>query len=215
MSISFKIDYTHYNDDSSPISKDVKVNTSHNKLVAQSENSKKAKKWREENKEKASEIGSMGGNNSKKSSIRKKMSDIGKQYGKENAVKYIPLETKSENGKNYGKYNLTGNIICSKCGKTTNKGNLRFHENNCKERDKIKFIELLPSKFTKSIAKKISEENNIKNWLSLNIFHETCSYTKCVTKIVKPNQFNPNWYIKNIKEINKVISYQTKMKNRG
>lgn len=208
MSIPFKIDYSQYNEDSSPIKSDVNITASHSKLTAQTNNSLQAKEWRKKNPNKASEIASKGGEKSKTSEAKNRMSKIGIKYGAENAIKYIPLETKSTNGKKFGKYNLISDIICSKCGNKTNKGNLRFHEDNCKELDKIKFIELLPSKFTKSIAKKIAEDNKIRDWEKLNIFHKTCDYIKCIIKVDKPNQFNPCWYSKNIKEINKVKKYK-------
>lgn len=212
MSTHFKIDYSRWStDDTSPINSDIKIKTSHSKLVSQTNNSNAAKEWRKKNPNKASEIGKIGGElvgGSKKGKTH--MSKIGKQYGKENAVKYIPIETKKKNGKNFGKKNLCDEIVCEKCGRKTNKGNYsQFHGSKCREENIIKFIELLPNKFTKSIAKKIANENKIKGWEKWNIFHDVCIYTKCIIKVDKPNQYNPCWYSRNIKEINKVKKYIT------
>lgn len=205
MSTRFKIKYDNWSEDASPISKDVKINKSHNKLVAQSKNSEQAKKWREKNPDKASEIASAGGKKSRSSARRKIMSNIGKQYGADNAVKYISLETKKRNGKKFGKQNLCSEIICEKCGKSVNKGNYaKSHGKKCRELDKIKLLNLLPDKFTKSIIKEIALDSGIKNWEKLNLLHDTCPYTICIIKVDKPNQYNPCWYRKNKREINKI-----------
>lgn len=204
----YKISYDGWSDKASPIKEDVKIKTSHNKLVSQSQNSKNAKNWRDKNPDKASEIASMGGETSKTKEGRARMSKVGSKYGKIYGGKTLTKEEYSENGKKYGKQNLISEIICEKCGKTVNKGNYgKSHGKKCRELDKIKLIQLLPSKFTKTITKDIAKEHGIKNWEKLNIFHHTCPYTKCVIKVEKPNQYNPYWYGKNIKEINKVKKY--------
>lgn len=203
----YKISYDGWSDEASPIKADVKVKTSHNKLVSQSQNSKSAKNWRDKNPDKASEIASMGGETSKTKEGRARMSKVGSKYGVINGKKYGKIYGPI-NGKLYGKQNLISEIVCEKCGRTVNKGNYaKVHGKKCRELDKIKLIELLPSKFTKTITKDIAKEHRIKNWEKLNIFHHTCPYTKCVIKVEKPNQYNPCWYGKNIKEINKVKKY--------
>lgn len=201
----YNITYNGWSDDASPIKDNVKVRTSHNKLVAQSKNAEKAKKWREKNPDKSFEIASKGGKKSRSSSRRKIMSNVGKVYGAENAVKFIPIETKKLNGKKFGKQNLCSEIICEKCGKSVNKGNYgKSHGKKCRELDKIKLLNLLPNKFTKSIIKEIAEENDILDWVKLNLLHDSCPYTKCIIKVDKPNQYNPCWYSKNKREINKM-----------
>jgi hypothetical protein len=205
MSTRFKIDYKGWSDDASPISKDVKVKTSHNKLVSQKQNALARGEWGRKNPDKQKQIATKGGEAVNTPELKEKMSKIGKQYGKENAVKYIPIETKKRNGKQYGKQNLCSELICEKCGRSVNKGNYaQSHGKKCKELDKIKLINLLPDKFTQGIVKEIAEEHGIKNWKALNIFHDTCPYTKCIIKVDKPNQFNPCWYGKNKREINKI-----------
>jgi len=208
MSTRFKIDYNGWSDDSSPFSKDVKIKNSHSKLIANTQNSKKAKEWRKNNPNKSSEIAHKGGQVSNTKEQRERCSKTGKKYGAENAIKYIPLETKQRNGKKFGKLNLLKEFICEKCGLTVNKGNyVQFHSKKCREADKIKLIDLLPNKFTKSIVKHIAEENGIYDWKKLNILNENCLYTKCIIKVEKPNQYNPSWYSKNKKQINKVKKY--------
>jgi hypothetical protein len=201
MSTHFKIDYNGWSEDSSPINKDVKVKTSHAKLISQTTNSNKAKEWRKKNYDKASEFGKIGGKLVGGSEDgKKRMAKIGEKYGKVYGGKFLPKDA----GKK-GKENLLKQIVCEKCNKSVNKGNYaKSHGKKCKELDKINLINLLPNKFTQSITKKIAEKNGIKNWKTLNIFHNTCPYTKCIIKVDKPNQFNPSWYVKNNKEINKV-----------
>lgn len=199
----FKITYKGWSDEASPIKDDVKVKTSHNKLVAQKQNALARGDWGRKNPEKSHQIVKKGGDANKTPESKERCSKIGKKYGPENAVKYIPIETKQRNGKKYGKQNLVGEIICPKCGRTTNKGNYRFHGKNCRDIEKIKLIDLLPNKFTVGIVKEIAEENGIKDWKKLNIFHNTCPYVDIHIKVDKPNQFNPSWYKKNVKEINK------------
>jgi hypothetical protein len=205
----YKIDYNGWSDEASPIKTDVKIKTSHAKLVSQKQNALARVEWGKKNAEKSKNIARIGGNKvGKTKEGRKRMSVIGKEYGPNNAVEFIPIETKQRNGKKYGKLNLTSEILCEKCGKTVNKGNYaQSHGKKCKELNKINLINLLPNKFTQSIVKGIADENGIKNWKSFNIFHDTCPYTKCIIKVDKPNQFNPSWYSKNIKEINKVKKY--------
>ena len=201
----YKIDYNRWSEEASPIKKDVKIKTSHNKLVAQKQNALARGEWGKKNPEKALEIVKKGGENSKTPEGKARMRKIGTKYGPENAVKYIPIETKKRNGKKFGKQNLCSEIICEKCGKLVNKGNYaQSHGKKCKELDKINLINLLPDKFTKSIVKEIAKENRIKNWEQLNILHDTCPYTKCIIKVDKPNQYNPCWYGKNKIEINKM-----------
>lgn len=207
MLIPFKIDYSEYNEDASPIGGNTNIKLSHNKLVSQKKNAEARAEWGRKNPDKVNAIGIKAGETSKSKERREKTAELGKKFGPENAVKYIPIETKKRNGKNYGKQNLCAELICEKCGKTTNKGNYRFHGKNCKEIEKIKFIDLLPDVFTKSIAKKVAEENSIDNWISLNIFHKNCLYTKCIKKVNKPNQFNPSLYGKNTDEITKLKIY--------
>ena len=172
MSTHFKINYNDWSDEASPIKDDVKIKTSHRKLTAQTNNSLEAKEWRKKNPEKASKNAAKGGNKiGKTKEGRDRMSKVGTKYGAENAVKFIPIETKQKNGKKYGKQNLCSEIICEKCGRLVNKGNYaQSHGKKCKELDKIKLINLLPDKFTQSITKEIAEEHGIKNWKALNIF---------------------------------------------
>jgi hypothetical protein len=166
--------------------------------------------WRKNNPEKATQIAKMGGENSKTEEGRNRCSKVGKKYGPENAVKYIPIETKKRNGTKYGKQNLVGEIMCEKCGRITNKGNYaQSHGQNCRELDKIKFIDLLPNIFTTSEMKKIANANNI-DWIRLNILHHTCIYISIKEKGKFPFQMNPNIYSKNKKEINKVKKYINK-----
>jgi hypothetical protein len=201
----YKISYDGWSDEASPIKSDVKVKVSHNKLVSQSQNALARGEWGRKNPDKQLKLAKKGGDKSKSPERRKICSDIGKIYGVENAVKYIPIETKKRNGKTYGKQNLISEIVCEKCGRIVNKGNYaQSHGKKCKELNKIKLIELLPNKFTKGIIKDIAEEHKIKNWQSLNLLHHTCPYTKCIIKVDKPNQYNPNWYSKNKIEINKI-----------
>jgi general stress protein YciG len=201
----YKISYDGWSDEASPIKSDVKIKVSHNKLVSQKQNALARGEWGRKNPDKSHEIAKKGGEANTTDESRKRCSKVGTKYGKENAVKYIPIQTKQKNGKKFGKLNLVTEIICEVCGKTVNKGNYaQSHGKKCRELDKIKLIELLPSKFTKTITKDIAKEHGIKNWEKLNIFHHTCPYTKCIIKVEKPNQYNPCWYGKNIKEINKV-----------
>jgi hypothetical protein len=205
MSTHFNIDYSGWSDEASPIKKDVKIKTSHNKLVSQKQNALARGEWGRKNPDKQRKIGIKGGEAVNTPELKQKMSKIGKQYGPENAVKYIPIETKKRNGKKYGKQNLVSDIVCETCGRKTNKGNYaQFHGKKCREKDIINFIQLLPDKFTKSIARDIAKENRIKGWEKWNIFHDLCIYTKCIVKVDKPNQYNPCWYGKNKREINKV-----------
>lgn len=207
MLIHSKIDYTEYSEDASPISKDVNIKISHKKLVSQKQNALARAEWGKKNPDKVKEIAIKAGELSKNDDRRQICSEVGKKYGPENAVKYIPIETKKRNGKKFGKKNLVDEIICEKCGRITNKGNYRFHGNNCKEFIKIKLLDLLPDKFTQQIIKKVAEEFDIQNWKTLNLIHHSCPYTKCIIKVDRPNQFNPCWYGKNIEEINKVKKY--------
>jgi hypothetical protein len=207
MSTRSKIDYSDWSDDASPIKSDIKVKISHNKLVSQKQNALARGEWGRKNPDKQKQIATKGGEAVNTPELKEKMSKIGTKYGAENAVKYITIETKQKNGKKYGKQNLCSEIICEKCGRSVNKGNYaKSHGKKCKELDKIKLINLLPNKFTQSITKEIAEEHGIKNWKALNIFHDTCPYTKCIIKVDRPNQFNPSWYAKNKREINKVCS---------
>jgi hypothetical protein len=205
MSTHSKIDYSNWSEDASPIKSDIKIKTSHNKLVSQKQNALARGEWGRKNPDKQLKIATKGGDKSKSPERRKICSNTGKKYGAENAVKYIPIATKKRNGKKYGKQNLCSEIICEKCGRSVNKGNYaQSHGKKCRELDKIKLIDLLPDKFTKSIVKDTATENGIKKWEQLNILHETCPYTKCIIKVEKPNQYNPCWYSKNKREINKM-----------
>ena len=205
MSTRSKIDYSDWSEDASPIKSDIKVKVSHNKLVSQKQNALARGEWGRKNPDKQKQIATKGGEAVNTPELKEKMSKIGTKYGPENAVKYIPIETKKRNGKKYGKQNLCSEIICEKCGRSVNKGNYaQSHGKKCRELDKIKLINLLPDKFTQSIVKEIAEEHGIKNWKALNIFHDTCPYTKCIIKVDRPNQFNPSWYGKNKREINKI-----------
>ena len=205
MSTHSKMDYSEWSEEASPISKDIKIKTSHNKLVSQKQNALARGEWGRKNPDKQKQIATKGGEAVNTLELKEKMRKIGTKYGSENAVKYIPIETKKINGKKYGKQNLCSEIVCEKCGRSVNKGNHKqFHGDNCREKNIIEFIELLPTKFTKGIAKEIAIKYEIENWEKWNIFHELCIYTKCVVKIDRPNQFNPCWYGKNIKEINKI-----------
>jgi hypothetical protein len=173
---------------------------------------KKALEFRKNNPEKASEIALKGGNATfkKKTGIHAETFEVRserakKSYKEGKGMAKLTKEQRSKIGKSIGKKNLVGEIICELCGRKTNKGNYKqFHGDNCREKNIIEFIELLPNKFTKGIAKEIAIKYEIENWEKWNIFHELCIYTKCVVKIDRPNQFNPCWYGKNIKEINKV-----------
>ena len=168
--------------------------------------------WRKDNTERAREIGLMGGNATfkKKTGIHAETFEVRserakKSYKEGKGMAKLTKEQRSKIGKSIGKKNLVGEIICELCGRKTNKGNYKqFHGDNCREKSIIEFIELLPNKFTKGIVKEIATKYEIENWEKWNIFHELCIYTKCVVKIDRPNQFNPCWYGKNIKEINKV-----------
>ena len=165
---------------------------------------KKAKEWRKANPERAREIGLMGGETSKTPEGRARMSEVGKKYGKIYGGKTLTKEEYSENGRKYGKQNLISEIVCEKCGRTVNKGNYaKIHGDNCRELDKIQFIDLLPNIFTTSEMKKIANDNNI-DWMRLNILHHTCIYISIKEKGKFPFQINPNIYSKNTKEINKI-----------
>lgn len=201
----FKIDYSRWStDDTSPINDDIKVKTSHAKLVSQSENSDKAKEWRKNNKNKASSIASIGGIQSVKlkKGIHKRtkdeMSNHSKNLYKEGkGFAKVTKKERSNIGKTIGKLNLCNEIICEKCGKIVNKGNYsKSHGTKCRENEKIALVKLLPNKFTKSILKEIALENGIKDWEKLNLLHDSCPYTKCIKKVEKPNQYNPCWYSK-------------------
>jgi hypothetical protein len=173
---------------------------------------KAAIEWRKNNPEKSSEIALQGGNATfkKKTGIHAETFEVRSERAKKNykegrGFAKITKEQRSKIGKTIGKQNLVGELICEKCGRNTNKGNYKqFHGDNCREKSIIEFIELLPTKFTKGIAKEIAIKYEIENWEKWNIFHQLCIYTKCVVKIDRPNQFNPCWYGKNIKEINKI-----------
>jgi hypothetical protein len=178
----------------------------------QSKATENAKEWRKQNPEKSKQIGITGGNKSKELGVgihaltKEQMSKHAKKlYREGKGIAKLTKEEKSIIGKTFGKKNLVGEIVCEKCGRITNKGNYKqFHGENCREKNIIEFIELLPNKFTKAIAKEIAIKYEIENWEKWNIFHELCIYTKCVVKIDRPNQFNPCWYGKNVKEINKI-----------
>jgi hypothetical protein len=132
------------------------------------------------------------------SDAKKRMSKIGKEWAGIFGFNQMTKEEQRENGLKHGKQNLLKEFVCEKCGNIVNRGNYaKSHGKKCRELDKIKLINLLPNKFTKSIVKEIAKENNIKNWEQLNILHESCPYTKCIIKVDKPNQFNPCWYGKN------------------
>ena len=214
MSTLFKINYNDWSDEASPIKDDVNIKISHNKLTAQTNNSLEAKEWRKKNPDKSKSIASIGGNKTLKLKIgihnrtHKEMSEHSKNlYKQGKGMASISKSERKRLGIEYGKKNLCSEVICEKCGRSVNKGNYaKSHGKKCKELDKIKLINLLPNKFTQSITKKIAEENRIKNWKALNIFHDTCPYTKCIIKVDRPNQFNPSWYAKNKREINKVCS---------
>jgi hypothetical protein len=214
MSTRFKIDYNGWSDEASPIKDDVKVKTSHAKLTAQMTNSLVAKEWRKKNPDKAKSIAEKGGNKTLKLKIgihnrsHKEMSEHAKSlYKQGKGMASISKLERKRLGKEYGKKNLIDEVICEKCGRSVNKGNYaKSHGKKCKELDKINLINLLPNKFTQSITKEIAEEHGIKNWKALNIFHDTCPYTKCIVKVDRPNQFNPSWYGKNKREINKILS---------
>lgn len=200
----YKINYNEWNEDASPIKDDVKINVSHNKLVAQSQNANERAKWAEKNPDKQRKIASSGGQNSKTKEGRKRMSEVGKKYGPNNAVEFIPIETKRKNGRK-ARQNLIGDIVCEKCGRKTNIGNYaQFHGKKCREKDKVKILKKLPDKFTKSMLKEVAEKMEIMDWSRLNLLHPTCPYTKCIIKVDNPNQYNPCWYGKNKREINKI-----------
>jgi hypothetical protein len=178
---------------------------------------KKAKEWRDENPEKSRKIGILGGNKCKEMKVgihaltKEQLSEYAKKnYREGKGFAKLTKEERSIIGKKVGKQNLVGEIICEKCGRKTNKGNYRFHGDNCREFDKINLIDNLPNKFTKAIAKEIAEKLDIMNWEKLYIFHETCPYTECYIKVNNPNQHNPSWYKKNTKEINKIKKYINK-----
>jgi hypothetical protein len=171
--------------------------------------------WRKNNTEKASEIGLLGGNKAldmgvgiHSETFEVKSERAKKNYKEGKGMAKLTKEQRSKIGKSIGKQNLVGELVCEKCGRNTNKGNYKqFHGDNCREKNIIEFIELLPNKFTKKIAKDVAVKYEIKNWERWNIFHELCIYTKCVEKVDRPNQFNPCWYGKNIKQINKIKNY--------
>jgi hypothetical protein len=201
----YKISYNGWSDEASPIKSDVKVKTSHNRLVSQKQNALARGEWGRKNPNKSHEIAKKGGEANTTDETRERCSNLGKTYGKDNVVKYIPIETKKRNGKKYGKQNLVGEIVCEKCGRKTNKGNYKqFHGTKCREKDKIKILKKLPNKFTKGMLKEVAEKMEIMDWNKLNLLHPTCPYTKCIIKVEKPNQYNPCWYGKNLREINKI-----------
>jgi len=129
---------------------------------------------------------------------KKRMSELGKKWAGIYGFNQMTKEEQKEIGRKYGKQNLVGEIICEKCGRTTNKGNYRFHGNNCRESDKLRLINTLPDLFTKQIVKETAIKLNIDDWIKLNILHPTCPYTEIHIKVEKPNQFNPCWYKKTI-----------------
>jgi hypothetical protein len=211
----FKIDYSNFEEDASPIKSDVKINVSHNKLTSQKQNAEARAKWGKNNSERVSEIAALGGESALKLGVgihglsKEQMSQHGKKNYKEGkGMAKLTTEERSKIGKTKGKQNLVGEIVCEKCGRKTNKGNYKqFHGENCREKKIIQFIELLPNKFTKAILKETAIRYEIIGWEKWNILHELCIYTKCIIKVERPNQFNPCWYGKNIKEINKVKNY--------
>ena len=193
-----------WSDDASPVSNDTKINVSHKKLVAQKQNADARGEWGRKNPDKQKKIAVSGGNKSKEPHRRKQAAEIGKKYGAENAVKYIPIETKQRNARK-AKKNLITEFTCEVCGRIVNRGNYhQYHGDNCREHDKINLINKLPNKFTKAMVKEVAEELGILDWVRLNILHDTCPYTKYIVKVDKPNQYNPCWYGKNKKEINKM-----------
>jgi len=211
----YKISYDGWSDEASPIKSDVKIKVSHNKLVSQSQNALARGEWGRKNPNKSKKIAAGGGYKTLELGTgihclsTEEMSEHGKKnYREGKGIASLTKKERSTIGKKYGKQNLISEIICEKCGRTVNKGNYaKVHGKKCRELDKIKLIELLPNKFTKGILKEIAVEHRIKNWNSLNLLHHTCPYTKCIIKVDKPNQYNPNWYGKNKREINKVKKY--------
>lgn len=186
-----------------------------NKEERQSKATQRAKEWRVKNSKKAKEIATIGGNktfelglgiHSETFEVRSQRAK--KSYKDGKGMAKLTREERSKIGKTIGRKNLVSEIVCENCGKKVNKGNYaQFHSIKCREEKIINLINLLPEKFTKSIVKKIAEENKIKGWENWNIFHELCSYTKCIIKVERPNQFNPCWYGKNKREINKVKKF--------
>lgn len=164
----------------------------------------RAKKWREQNSEKAKEIGVSGGIECMKLrvGIHAETFEIRSERAKKNykqgkGFAKLTKDEKSIIGKTFGKKNLVGEIVCEKCGRITNKGNYKqFHGNKCRELDKIKLIKELPDFFTKSIVKETANRIGIESWEKLNILHSSCPYTTIHIKVDKPNQFNPCWYKK-------------------
>ena len=122
MSTRFKINYNDFNEDASPIKSDVKIKTSHRKLVSQSANARARAKWGKENPEKALEIVVSGGNKTLNMGIgihalsKKQMSKHAKKlYKQGKGFAKLTKEEKSIIGKKYGKQNLCSEIICEKC----------------------------------------------------------------------------------------------------
>lgn len=208
----YKISYDGWSEDASPIKADVKIKVSHNKLVSQKQNALARGEWGRKNPTKSKKIVVSGGYKTLELGTgihglsMEEMSEHGKKnYREGKGFAKLTKKERSTIGKQYGKNNLVGEIICEKCDRKTNKGNYaQFHGSKCREKEKIKILNKLPNKFTKAMLKEVAEKMKIMDWVKLNILHPTCSYTKCIIKVEKPNQYNPCWYGKNIKEINKV-----------
>ena len=73
MSTRFKINYNEWSDEASPISKDVKVKTSHNKLVSQKQNADARGEWAKKNPDKQKKIAISGGKASNTKEQREKL----------------------------------------------------------------------------------------------------------------------------------------------
>lgn len=135
---------------------------------------------------------------------KKRMSEIGKKWASIYGFNQMTKKELQNIGIKYGKKNLLKEFICEKCGNIVNRGNYsQYHGDKCREADKIKLIKALPDKFTKTIVKTVAEKLGIKDWIKLNILHHTCPYVIMYIKVDKPNQYNPCWYKKNKKVINK------------
>jgi hypothetical protein len=208
----YKISYDGWSEDASPIKSDVKIKVSHNKLVSQKQNAIARGEWGRKNHDKSHEIAKKGGNKTLSLGTgihalsMEQMSEHGKKnYREGKGFAKLTKKERSTIGKQYGKLNLVTELICEKCGRKTNKGNYaKVHGTKCREKDKIKILNKLPNKFTKGMLKEVAERLDITDWNKLNILHPTCPYTKCIIKVDKPNQYNPCWYGKNLREINKV-----------
>jgi hypothetical protein len=162
---------------------------------------KKALEFRKNNPEKASEIALKGGNATfkKKTGIHAETFEVRserakKSYKEGKGMAKLTKEQRSKIGKSIGKKNLVGEIICELCGRKTNKGNYKqFHGDNCREKNIIEFIELLPNKFTKGIAKEISIKYEIATYpasISLNFDSISSGRNGIPYFLIVPSSFN-------------------------